>query len=159
MVAGAHHIREREQRGHQRVVLANLQRVESPVRLRDAHGFGLRARHVGVAEEATVDALRLQAFLAEHAGAVRERERHHDHVAELDRVYGAADLLDDADRLVPHHARTVARLQRLVGPEVGAADAGARHSDHGIGWLLDRRVGNVLDANIAGCVHHCSAHY
>ena len=159
VVAGAHDVGEGEQGGHQRVVLADGQRVEGPVRLRDAHGFGLRAGHVGVPEEAAMDALRLQALLAEDAGAVREGERHHNHVADLDGAYVSADLLHHTDRLVPHHARTVARLQRLVGPKVGAADAGARHADHRIGRLLDRRIGNVLDANIACCVHHCSAHY
>src|SRR5439155_2371505 len=119
----------------------------------------LRTRHFGVAEEASVDALGLQSLVPEDAGSVRKGERHHDDVADLQCADVVADLLDDADRFVPHHARAVVGLERFVGPEVGAADAGARDADHRVGRFLDRRVGDVLDPDVAGCVHDCSAHY
>ena len=45
VVAGAHHVGEREQRRHQRVVLADREDDERPVRLGDAHGFSLAAVH------------------------------------------------------------------------------------------------------------------
>ena len=43
MVTGAHHVRKGEQRGHQRIVFADTQRVQGAVGLRDAQRLGLRA--------------------------------------------------------------------------------------------------------------------
>ena len=43
VVAGAHHVGERQQRRHQRVVLADRQHDERPVRLRNAHRLALAA--------------------------------------------------------------------------------------------------------------------
>ena len=56
MVTGAHHVGQREQRRHARVVLADVERVERSVRERDAEGFGLRAVHTSVPDEADVHA-------------------------------------------------------------------------------------------------------
>jgi hypothetical protein len=70
VMAGPHHVREREQRRHQRLVFAGRQNDERPVRLRHAHCFGLCARDVDRPEEPAMDARRLQALSAEDAGAV-----------------------------------------------------------------------------------------
>src|SRR3954447_7383356 len=51
-----HHVRERQQRRHQRGVSADAERVERPVAERDADRFGLGAAVPAVADEADVDA-------------------------------------------------------------------------------------------------------
>ena len=56
VMAGPHHVREREQRRHQRVVLADRQNDKRPVRLRYTHCFGLCPRDVNRSEEPAVDA-------------------------------------------------------------------------------------------------------
>src|SRR4051812_44001981 len=159
VVAGAHHVGEREQRRHECVVLADRQHVKRAVGLGNAHGFRLRAGQFRVTEEPAVKALGLEALLAEEARAVGVGERHDDEIAGLDRADIPPDLLDNADRLVTHDPRTVVRLEVLVGPEVGAANAGTRDADHPIGRRLDLRIGDVLDPNVACRIHHCAAHY
>src|SRR5919201_5107383 len=81
------------------------------------------SRDVDRAEEPAVHARRLEPFAAEDAGAVGEGERHDDEISGPDGVHVVADRVDDADRLVTHHAAGLARLHRVVGPEVAAADA------------------------------------
>jgi hypothetical protein len=71
VVAGAHHVSECEQRRHERVVLADRQYDERPVCLRDAYRLALPAIDVAPAVAAAVQALTLQALLAEDAGSVR----------------------------------------------------------------------------------------
>ncbi|HXY81073.1 MAG TPA: hypothetical protein VEH55_06860 [Gaiellaceae bacterium] len=39
-----------------------------------------------------------------------------------------------------------------------AANAGADDADDRIGGFDDLRLGHVLDAHVAGAVHHCPAH-
>ena len=158
VVARAHHVREREQRRHQRVVFVDRQDDECSVRLRNAHRFGLCSRDVIRAEEASVDARRLQPLMAEHARAVRERERHDHEIARLQGPHVGADVLDHADRLVSHVAAGIAALHRLVRPQIATADAGVGDPDECVGRLDEARVGHVLDANVARGVHHCRAH-
>ena len=81
VVAGAHHVGEREQRRHQRVVLADRQRDERAVGQRDAHRLALAAVDAVAAPEAAVDAGGVQPLVAEVAGAVGEGERRDDEVA------------------------------------------------------------------------------
>src|SRR5439155_141747 len=125
VVACAHHVREGEERWHQRVVLLDRKDDERPIRLWGAHRLGLRTVDLVCAEEPAVDARRLQSLVAELARSVRERERHHDEITDFQGADVGADRVDDADRLVAHHAAGLAVLQRSVGPEVAAADAGA----------------------------------
>ena len=111
VVPGAHHVGEREQRGQQRLVGLRREHVEGAVGLRDAEGLGLSAVGVAaVAEEAPVDALGLQAVVAEDACSVGVGERHHDQIAPLHRANLGADVLDDPDRLVAHDACTFSRV-------------------------------------------------
>ena len=56
MMARAHHVRQREERRHERVVLADRQDEERPIGLRDADGFRLSACHLDRAEETAVGA-------------------------------------------------------------------------------------------------------
>ena len=83
MVTRSHHVGERQQRRHERVVLADRQHDERAVRERDAHRFALRAVDAVPAPEAAVDARGLQSFMAEDARAVGVRERRDDDVARL----------------------------------------------------------------------------
>jgi hypothetical protein len=96
-------------------VLADRQNDKRPVRLRYTHCFGLCPGDVNRSEESAVDARRLQALMAEDAGAVREGERHHNQIALLDVADVGTGGFDDADRLVAHHAAATARLHGLVG--------------------------------------------
>ena len=60
-----------------------------------------------------------------------------------------ADLLDDAHRLVAEDVALVdERPHHLVEVEVGAADAGRRDPDDGVGRLLDRRVRDRVDPDV-----------
>ena len=77
----------------------------------------------------------------------------------LTRAHLGAGFDHDADELVPHAPAGLARLHRLVRPEVAAADPGAGDGDDGVGRLDQLRVGHVLDADVAGAVHDCRAHW
>jgi hypothetical protein len=50
------------------------------------------------------------------------------------------------------------RLHRPVGPEVAAADRGARDRDDGIGRFDQAGIGDGLDADVESGVHHSRAH-
>src|SRR5262249_48484792 len=105
-----------------------------------------------------VHAAGLVAGLADLAGVVAGEERADDELPGLDGVDVAADLLDDADVLVPHRGWPVDRLDAAVGPQVGAAHAGGGEADDRVGGLFDRRVVAVLDADIARGVEDDSSH-
>ena len=100
----------------------------------------------------------MQPFPAEDAGAVGPHERRDDEVAGLHGSNLVADSLDGSNELVPHRTTGLGRLHRLVRPEVAAADRGARHGDKGVSRLDKVRVGDVLDANVAGAVHEGCTH-
>jgi hypothetical protein len=158
VVAGAQHVGERQQRRHQRVVLADRQRVQRPVGVRDSHRLSLRGAAAVAVEEAAVNAGGVQTLATEGARAVGERERHHHKVPRFDRTDVCADVLDDADRLVAHRAPGLGALQVSVRPQIAAADAGAGDAHDRVGRIDDRRIGHVLDANVAGGVHEGGSH-
>src|SRR6185437_14015882 len=157
VVAGSHDVREREQRRHQRVIPAYRQHDERPVRLGNPHGLALAAIEVAAPPPA-VETRRLQPLVAEDAGPVGPGERSDDEVARLDGADLSANRLDDADELVAHAPPLLARLHRLVGPEIAAADAGPGDGEKRIGRLDDPRVGDGLDPNVAGAVHDSCSH-
>jgi hypothetical protein len=105
-----------------------------------------------------VEARSLQAVLAEHAGAVRPRERRNDDVADLDGADVGADGLDDADELVTHPLTDLAVPHLVVRPQVAAADAGAGDADERVARFDDPGVRHVLDANVACAVHDSCSH-
>ena len=132
VVAGVHHVRKRDERGHQCVLLADVERIERTVGKGDAERLGLRSVEAGpVAEEIAVDAGGREPFLAEQATAVGIGERHDDDLPAPDRLHAAADILDDPDRLVAH-ALTFDVGPAVVGPQVASADASAGDSDDGV---------------------------
>ena len=157
VVSGAHHIRQRQQRRHQRVVLGDGQADEGPLRLRHAHGFSLAAVEVA-APEAAVQARRLQALMAEDTRPVRPGKRHDDEIARLERADVVAHGFEGADELVPHAATVVGWLHLVVGPQVAAADAGAGDPKQGVRRLDQAGVWDVLDADVACAVHQGCAH-
>src|SRR4051812_11495994 len=153
VMSGTHDIRESEKAGHQFVVGPHRQFYESPIRLRDAHCFALATVEFGAAPESAVQTRGLQSFPTELAGSVRPGEWRDDKITALDGADIFTNRFDDADELVPHPASLVGWLHRLVRPEVAAADAGVRDPEKCVGWFLQSRIGDVLDANVARAVH------
>ena len=121
------------------------------LRLRHAEVLRLPAGHLpvelGVAEERGAAALVADlgglALRVETAGAhpavpARDLEREHDAVADLEVADLAADLLDDAHRLVAEDVTAVhERAERLVEVQVRPADVRAGDLDDRVGGLLD----------------------
>jgi hypothetical protein len=158
VVARPHHVRKSQKRGHQRIVFAVRQDDERSVRLRDTHRLALAAVDSVLTVPASVQARGVQPLAAEHAGAIRPQERRDDKVAGLHGAYFGADVLDDADELVAHAAASLARLHRLVRPQIAAADCGVGDADERVGRLGEASIGDVLDTNVAGAVHGSCAH-
>ena len=159
VVPGSHHVREREQRRHQRVVLVDREDDEGPVRLGDTYGFSLAAVLLGAAPPAAVQARGLKTLAAEDAGPVRPGERSDDEVARLDGADVRSDRLYPADELVAHPAALLGRFHGLVRPEVAAADTGAGDDEKRVGRLVEACVGDVLDSDIACAVHDSGSHW
>jgi len=59
---------------------------------------------------------------------------------------------------VTHPTPLGAWLHFLVWPEITAADAGARNSEECVGRLLETRVGDFFDTNVARAVHDSCSH-
>src|SRR4051794_4579711 len=91
------------------------------------------------------------------AGPVAVGERRDHEVALLDVPDVGADVLDDADELVPDRTRFEGGLA-AVEPEVGAADAREHDADYGIGRLGDGGVGALGDRDGKGFVEGGCAH-
>src|SRR5437762_1844220 len=140
MMTGSHHVGKRKQGWHQLVVL-NLQTEQCSIRLRNAHRFGLgSADPFAVAEEPAVHARGLETFVTELTCAVRERKRHDDEVAALNRPNVSAYIFNHADGFMSHGAPGLAVFHLLVGPKIAAANAGATDANDCVGWLNDFRV-------------------
>src|SRR4051812_35048622 len=100
----------------------------------------------------------MQAFVAERAGAIRGRERHHHQVTALDRADLRSDVLDDANRLVAHRLPRLARLHGGVRPQIAPADAGSGDAEDRVARIDDGWIGDILDADVAGGVHQSRSH-
>jgi len=158
VVAGSHHVRKREKRRHQCVVLPDRQDDERPVCLGDTHGLALAAVDAVAGPPPAVKAGGVQPFVAEDAGAVGPRERRDHDVTDLDVADVAADRVDDPDELVAHALARLAVFHLVVGPEIAAADTGACDGDEGVGRFDEAGVGDGLDTDVAGAVHDSCAH-
>jgi hypothetical protein len=126
--------------------------------LRDADGLALAAVDAVAGPQPAVPAGCLQPFPAEVAGPVGPDERREDQIAAGETHDLRADLLDEAQELMPDPLAGVAVRHRAVRPQVTAADAGADDADQGVGGSLDDRVRDGLDADITravndGCTH------
>ena len=100
----------------------------------------------------------LDAVAAVDAGPVAVGEGGDDEHAGPDAADLGADLLDEADELVPDPLRRVAGADAAVGPEVGAADAGRHHPDQRVGPGRGCRVVDRLEADVLGSVENRGAH-
>ena len=158
VVAGAHHVGERQQRRHQRIVGADGELDERAVGEGHADGLALTAVDVAPAPEPAVLAGRRQPVEAAVAGAVGVRERRDDEVADLQRLHVGAELLDDPDEFVSHPLRLRLDLGVPVAPEVAAADARAGDAQHHIRCIHEPRVGHVFDPNVACTMENRCAH-
>src|SRR5258707_1209374 len=99
-----------------------------------------------------------QAAAAVLAGAVRVGEWGDDQVAGPEVLHLRPGLLDHADELVAHLTGVVGQRGGLVRPQVAAAHAADHDADDRVGGILDLRVGDVLDADVAGLVQESGAH-
>jgi threonine dehydrogenase-like Zn-dependent dehydrogenase len=103
-------------------------------------------------------ARRLDTVAAVRAGSVAQRERGDDEVTGLDRPDVGADLLDDADELVPDPLRGRRGPHAAVRPQVGAADAGGDDADERVARQLDGGVRDVFETDVAGAVDEGCLH-
>jgi hypothetical protein len=158
MMACRHDIGQGEQRGHERVVLADRQRHERAVRVWHPDCLALATIDSIRAVARTVDARRLQAFAAELAGAVGYQKRGDDELSDLQGLNIRADRIHDADELMAHAAARGSAWHALVGPQVAAADRGARHANHRVGWIARTRVRHRFNTHISSGVHDGPAH-
>ena len=158
VVAGAEHVRQRQQRRHERGVFGDGQLHQRPVGQGDAHGLALSSVHARVSPLAPVAAGDMEALGAEIAGVVRPYERCHHDIAALEAGHLRADLLDDADELVPHPFTVATPRHRLVWPQVAAANTRPGDAHDRVGRFAQGRVGDVLDPDVARGVHHCCSH-
>jgi hypothetical protein len=142
------------------------------VRLRDAQVLGLAAGHLAVQLRVAEQrgalvlvahlgglALRVELLVAHPAVAAGDVERDHHAVARPDVRHLGADLLDDPHRLVAEDvARVDEHAEHLVEVEVGAADRGRGDADDRVGRFPDRRIGHLLDADVALAVERQRLH-
>ena len=85
-------------------------------------------------------------------------ERGHDQVAAAQPGHLGADVLDDADELVPHG---LCPARRPAGCGTGAdrcRRCRRRDAHDRVGGLLQHRVRHIHDAHVAGAIHQCCSH-
>ena len=158
VMSRGHHVRERQQRRQQRVVLADRQGHERPVGQRHPDRLGLGAVDRARPEDPSVDARRLQPFAAELARPIGIGEGHDNEVADVQGADVGADRLHYADGLVSHPPPGVVLPGGPVRPQIAAADRGAANDDEGVGLLDEAGVGNILDADVPRAVKDGCAH-
>jgi hypothetical protein len=155
------HVGQGEQAGQ-----SGLVRVVADARDLDQNSIGqgrtheLRLAAVGAAggPEAAADTGGLEAGVAELAGAAGPGEGRDEEVALAQGGDLATDFLDDADELVAHRYAGRVGGHGVVGVQVTAAHAGADDAHQRVGGVLDRGLGNVDDADVAGAVHVGGSH-
>jgi hypothetical protein len=133
---------------------------------RDAQVLGLRAGHLavelGVAEERGPAALfvnlgglalAVQARRAHRAGAAGDVERHHYPVADLEFGDRGPDLGHHPHGLVAEDVAGVEeRAEDLVQVQVGATQPARGDLDDHVGGILDRGIGNGVDADVTSAL-------
>ena len=155
MIAGRHHIGQRQQRGEHLIgeglgIAGNYD--QSAFGFRNTQVFGLTSHTVLIAEIAAMRAAGFETGLAHRAFAAAVWERNDHKIARLDDGDILPDRFDDADGLMASLAvdgfATIA-----VEPQIGAAHAGAHHADNRLAAVNDARLrtllaGHLLDALI-----------
>jgi hypothetical protein len=78
------------------------------------------------------------------AGAIGKGERSYDEVSLGEAAYFRANVLDNADELVPDRTNCMGGFASVV-PEVGAADTPQQHADDSIRRCVDHGVWPLND--------------
>jgi hypothetical protein len=116
VVPGREHVGQAQQRRQQCRVGADGQLHQRALGLRDADGLALAAVDAVAGPQPAVPAGCLQPFPAEVTGPVGPDERREDQIAAGETLDLRADLLDDAQELVPDPLAGVAVRHRAVRP-------------------------------------------
>ena len=140
VVARAHHIGERRQRSHRGIGMSAAGNSDEGAGGKgNAHRLALASVNPVIAERTSGDALRCYSGSTIGACAIGESERRYDEVSFGDAAHLGADVLDNADELVPDRPDGMRRFTAVI-PEVGAADAPQRHANDSIRRRVDHRV-------------------
>jgi len=132
-------------------VCVRRDRVETGIRVRDAHMARLRAVD-GVPENpAAVSTMRVHLPAAEIASSARSDTRDEDAIAGDEGRYRGPNVGHHADALVPEdstlrHRRHIA----LQDVQVGAANGGGGDADNRVGVVLKHRTGSFFPGPTAG---------
>ena len=159
VVAGPHHVREGEQRRHQRVVLADRQRDERAVGQRDAHRLALaavepsRAQKPPCRQEVCRPSRQKTQVPSDQANGATTRSP-----ALTVRTSAPTSSTTPMNSWPIRLAGRRSAPCWLVRPQVAAADAGAGDADQRVGGLDEPGVGDVLDPDVAGAEHDGCAH-
>lgn len=161
VVAGAHHVGQREQGGDPRVVRGDRCGDQGAVGERDPGELALAAVDrvpvaVGPGPPGGPDARGRPTGPAGSAHPAGAHERRDDQIAGPHGGHLVTDVLDHADELVPDPAAFAGRP--AVVPQVGATDAARGDPDQGVGRGQDARRGHLVDADVAGAVQDCCLH-
>ena len=95
---------------------------------------------------------------AMRTGVVRDAEGTHDELTRLDGLDGTADFDHHAAIFMAHVHGLADLVQPAIGPEIGAADAGRRKHDDGVGQVNDLGFGDLLAADVAWAIKNRSEH-
>src|SRR2546421_877259 len=158
VVAGAHHVGEREERPHHFVrMLGAGHRDEGGAGEGDADSLPLASVDFAVPKRTPGDALRCDSRTAVRARAVAVLERGDHEISDGDAAHVGADALHHADELMTDRAHGVRCLSAVV-PEIGPADAAQHDADYGVGRRADNRVWPLSDLDRARSFVYGSAH-
>lgn len=117
-----------------------------------------REWRLGSGHEFALHARRLEAVLAVRASVVGQAKRADDKLAGSHGLHVPAHLDDHAAVLVAHVGRSAIGLKPAVRPQIGTANAGGRQLYDGVRRFQDLGIFDLLEADIAWPVHHCSKH-
>jgi hypothetical protein len=153
MMAGAHHIRQREQARDQRLGRPPWNDHEHAVGERHPDRLALGSvdppGRILAAPPCVLYTRGVDAVAAMRAHAVGDGEGRDDEIAGPHGPYLASRLLDDADELVPDPRRRVADTgDSPVRPQIRPAHTGGHHAYHGIRRQPDHRIGHVLQTDV-----------
>jgi len=132
-------------------VCVRRDRVETRIRVRDAHMARLRAVD-GVPEDpAAVPTMRVHLPAAEIASSARSDTRDEDAIAGDEGRYRGPNVGHHADALVPEGATLLHRRHiALQDVKVGAANGASRDAHNRIGRVLEHRTGSFFPGATAG---------
>jgi hypothetical protein len=120
--------------------------------IRNAHELCLPAISMFIPEEADVRAGRLQPLTAEFAGIVTPGKGCDHRLAGADVQDLRAYFFNDADELVAYLASQARFGDAPIKPKIRTTDGGSSNTDDRIARLLNGRIGDVLESDVARTV-------